>query len=64
MLRKTDTAEWLSPAFCQGKSGGGMRLLTDLRKLNESLERDEWPFETIDSTLNSMCRFNYVTTLD
>ena len=37
VLRKADTAECLIPVFRQGKSGGGMRLLTDLQKSNEGL---------------------------
>ena len=39
-------------------------MLTDLRELNEVLERDEWPLETIDQTLYSMSRFNCISTLD
>ena len=64
VLRKEDTATLLSPLFCQGKKYGVIRLLTDLRTLNDVLECDEWPFETIDSILNSMGQFNYITTLD
>ena len=41
-----------------------MRLLTDLRKLSKTLERDEWPFETIDSMINSVGQFNCMATLD
>ena len=62
--RKADSVEWLSPVFCQGKSRGGIRLLTYFQKLNESLERDEWSFETIDSVLHGMGTFNHATTLD
>ena len=50
--------------FCLGKKNGGVRLLTDLRKLNDVLERDEWPFETIGRILNSIGQFNCITTLD
>ena len=64
VLRKAKSAKWLSPVFCQGKKDGGIRLLTDLRKLNEVLERDEWPLETIDSILNSMGAFNCITCID
>ena len=40
VLRKVDLEELMIPVFCQGKSGGGIRLSTDLRKLNERLERN------------------------
>ena len=52
------------PGFCQWKSGGGILLLTDILKLNEILERDEWPFETINFMINSMGVFNCTTKLD
>ena len=64
VLRKEDSATWLSPVFCYGKKDGEIRLLTDLRKLNDTLERDEWPFKTIDSILSSIEKYNYITTLD
>ena len=64
MLRKEDVATSLSPVLCQGKKNDGTRLLTDLRKLNDVLERDELLFETIDSVLNSMGNFNCISTLD
>ena len=52
------------PVFCQNKSGGGARLLTNLRKLVESLERDEWTLEMIGSILSIMGKFNCTTALD
>ena len=64
ILRKEDSTTWLSPVFCQGKKNGRTRLLADLRKLNDVLERDELLFETIDSVLNSMGNFNCISTLD
>ena len=64
VLQKEGTITWLSPVFCQGKTNGEIRLLTDLRKLNDVLKRDEWSFETIDSILNSMGQFNCIAVLD
>ena len=50
--------------FCQDKLGGVIRLLTDLRKLNEILESYEWPIETIDIMLNNMVKFNWINAVD
>ena len=64
VLTKADQAEWLSPVFCQGKKNGGIRLLTDLRKLNEQLEMGEWPMGNIDDIMHSIGNFTYVTAID
>ena len=64
VLRKVDKTKWLSPVFCQGKSGGSIRLLIDLRKLSERLQREDSPLETIYSMLNSMGNLKHTTTLD
>ena len=64
VLSKHKKARWLSPVFCQGKKSGGIRLLTDLQGLNKVLQREEWPLESIDEVLQSMGRFEHITTLD
>ena len=63
-LRKVDSVDWLSPSFCQDKSGGGTKLLTDLQKLNEIWEHSEWPLEIIDRMLNNIGTLKYTAKLD
>ena len=63
-LRKVDSVDWLSPSFCQDKSGGGTKLLTDLQKLNEILERVEWPLENMDRMFNNIGTLNFTEKID
>ena len=64
VLRKAKSEKQSSPVFYQDKKDGGIQLLIDLRKLNEVLERDKWPLETVHSILNSIGKFNYITCID
>lgn len=57
VIFKRDSAEWLSPAFCQPKKNSGTRLLIDMRELNKVTEREHWPLAKIDNLLDRIGSF-------
>ena len=57
VISQSDKAKWLSPVFYPGKKNGLTHLMTYLRKLNDNLERDEWPMGNFDETLHSIGKF-------
>jgi hypothetical protein len=48
----------------RGKKDGGVRFLTDLRKLNASIERNPFPLPLIDESLWKIQGFIFATCFD
>ena len=57
-------SEWAAPTFIQPKPTGGIRILTDFRKLNEQLKRKTHPLPKIQDIPKKLSGFNNVTTLN
>lgn len=53
-----------SSLFVRPKKDGGIRFLTDFRKLNEQLIRKPFPLPNIDDIIWRMQGFTYATCLD
>ena len=64
VLAKNVETAYTSPCFFKGKKDGGMRFLTDLRKLNASLERQPFPLPIIDDVIWKMSGYTFATCLD
>ena len=56
-------SSWKS-SFFRKKKDGGIRFVSDLRKLNKEIERDAFPLPVIDDVIWKMNRFQFATCLD
>ena len=56
--------EWASPGFAVPTKNSIMRLVIGFRKLNEWLERKEYPLPTIDELLTNIRGFNFASVID
>ena len=56
--------EWASPSFIVPKKTNDVRIVTDLRKLNELVKRKPYPLPKILDILQRMERFQYATAVD
>ena len=63
LVRNVNSA-WGFPSFFRGKKDEGMHFLTDLRKLNELLERNPYPLPNIDDIIWKVGGFTYATCFD
>ena len=61
---KNHDSEWASPTFIQPKKTGGVRILTDFRKLNAQLKRKPFPLPKISDLLQKLAGFKYATAID
>ena len=57
-------SEWAAPTFGVPKKNGGVRIVTDLRRLNEMIKRNPRPIPTIQKYLNQCGGMTYVRALD
>eukprot|EP00957_Ditylum_brightwellii_P171406 13048989-Ditylum_brightwellii.AAC.1 len=64
VLRRGSSSPWGSPCLFQGKKNGGIRFITDLRKLNKAILRHPYPLPNIDDIVWKMQGFTYATCLD
>ena len=55
---------YTSPCFFKRKKDGGIRFLTDLRKLNAILERQLFPLPIVNDGIWKMNGFTFATCLD
>ena len=55
---------WVAPTFIQQNKTGDVRILTDLRKVNENIERKPFPLPKISELIGKMERFKSATALD
>jgi len=56
--------EWASPSFFRQKKDGGIRFVSDLRKLYACLERHPYPLPLVEEVVWRMDGFTYATCLD
>jgi len=64
VLEKNTQTEWASPSFFRPKKDGGVRFISDLRKLNACLKRDPFPLPIIEDVIWKMNGFTFATCLD
>ena len=55
---------WAAPSFFRRKKDGGVRFVSDFRKLNEQLIRRPFPQPNIDDTIWKMNGFTFATCFD
>lgn len=64
VLKKTYDSEWAAPSFIQPKKTGDVRVLTDFRRLNNSIKRKPFPLPKISDVLQRLAGFTYATAID
>jgi hypothetical protein len=64
VLIRNQPTPWVAPCLFRPKKDGGVRFLTDFRKLNEQLERTPYPLPNIDDVIFSLRGFTFATCLD
>ena len=64
VLVRSIAAEYTSPSFFRPKKDGGMRFVSDLRKLNAMLVREPFPLSVVDKVIWKMNGFTFATCLD
>ena len=64
VFEKNKESEWAAPTFVQPKKTGGIRILTDFRKLNECIKRKPFPLPKISDILQKLSGFKYATAID
>ena len=57
VLRKNVPTPWAAPCLFRPKKHGGVRFITDFRKLNESIEREPFPLPNVDEVIWRMQGF-------
>ena len=57
-------AIWAAPSFIQPKKNGEVRILTDLREINNWIVRKPYPLPKIQDMLQKLKLFSYATALD
>jgi len=64
VLEKNVKTEWASPSFFRPKKDGGVRFVTDLRRLNANLKRHTYPLPVIEDVIWRIKGFTFATCLD
>ncbi len=64
VIQSNVQSPWGAPCMFRGKKDGGVRFLTDLRKLNASIERNPFPLPLIDECLWKIQGFTFATCFD
>jgi transposase InsO family protein len=64
VLKSNTYSPWGAPCLFRGKKDGGVRFITDLRRLNQCLEREPFPLPLIDETLWKIQGFTFATCFD
>jgi len=64
VLEKNVKTEWASPSFFRPKKDGGVRFVTDLRRLNANLKRHPYPLPIIEDVIWRINGFTFATCLD
>jgi len=64
VLEKNVKTEWASPSFFRPKKDGGVRFVTDLRRLNANLKRHPYPLPVIEDVIWRISGFTFATCLD
>jgi hypothetical protein len=64
LLEANSNSEWASPTFIRPKKTGNVRVLTDFRKLNDTLYWKPFQLPKIANPLQKLEGFKYATALD
>jgi hypothetical protein len=64
ILKRDHDSEWAAATFIQPKKTGDVRVLTDFRRLNQSLKRRPFPLPKISDLLQKLEHFRYATAID
>ena len=64
VLTKSVNTAYCSPSFFRKKKDGGIRFVSDLRKLNSILQREPFPLPNIDDVVWKINGFKFATCLD
>ncbi len=64
VLRKSLPSKSASPSFAIPKKNKRIRVVSDFRKLNKSIQRKPFPIPRIQETLLNVGGYTYVTSLD
>ena len=64
ILKPILDSPWGSPTLFLRKPNGGLRVVTDFRKVNEMLRRKPYPMPKTDEMFQSMDGFDYASCLD
>lgn len=64
ILKPTFDSPWGSPTMVLRKPDGGLRIVTDFRKVNEMLRRKPYPMPKIDEKFQSMDGFDFISSID
>mmetsp|Transcript_27157 Transcript_27157/g.39950 ORF Transcript_27157/g.39950 Transcript_27157/m.39950 type:complete len:553 (-) Transcript_27157:1456-3114(-) len=64
VLKPHTNSEWAAPTFGIPKKNGEIRIMTDFRKINESLKRSLHPLPLIREILDQIRQFRWVTVID
>ena len=64
VLQKSTGSPWGLPSFFRPKKNGGVRLVSDMRKLNQCLQRESYPLPVIDDIIWKINGFKFATCLD
>ena len=63
-LKHNKDSPWAAPSFVQAKKTGDVRVLTDLRKLNASIQRNPFPLPRVQETIMKLTDFESATVID
>ena len=61
LFTKVEMSEWSSPNFCIPKKDSRIRIVTNFRKVNKTLELKSVPLPNIMDSIISLGSFKYVT---
>jgi hypothetical protein len=64
VCNRSSDSGWEAPTFIQDKKTGGVRILTDFRRLNAQIERKPFPLPKISDMLRKLSRFKYAMAID
>ena len=64
VLIKNVRTTYTSPSFFRRKKDGGIRFVSDLRKLNSTLQRQPFPLPIVDNVIWKISGFTYATCFD
>jgi hypothetical protein len=64
VFNRSSDSEWAAPTFIQAKKTADVRILTDVRRLNEQIRRKPFPLPKISDLLRKLSGFKYDTAID
>lgn len=64
IIRKVESAEWLSPMIAVPKPSGALRICVDARKLNAVTKKNAYPQQNANRILSMIGKAKYISTID